>query len=58
MSKVKVRDPDKITIYFSPRIRTDGELVLMRIKQGDQEIQLTREQASSLANQINARILP
>lgn len=51
----KVNEPSAINVYFSPKLRADGELLLVRIKQGEAEIQLTKEQALALVDQINAR---
>jgi hypothetical protein len=56
--KVKVKDPQAINVYFASKLRTDGELVRVRITQGDAEIQLTKEQASSLMTQIRGRLTP
>ena len=56
MTKRKAKEPAAITVLFSPSIRADGELALVRIRQYDAEIQLTKEQAQSLVQQISARI--
>lgn len=57
MSKVKkpAQDPMPITVSFSPRLRTDGELVNATLNQGPNEILLTHEQVRSLVLTLNAR---
>lgn len=44
-----------ITVSFSPRLRTDGELVQATITQGADQIQLTHEQTRSLVLTLSAR---
>lgn len=47
---------ETLQVSFSKaRIRPDGEIGLMTIRQADQEIVLTPEQARSLARQIRQR---
>lgn len=41
--------------FGKARIRSDGEIGMMTLRQYDQEIVLTPEQARSLANQIRDR---
>lgn len=52
----KPKPPEAISVFFTPRIRADGKLIRVRIKQGDAEIHLTKEQAQSLVGQLQPRI--
>ena len=51
----KLIDPTAIQVRFAPKLRSDGELVRVIITQGSSEIQLTKEQAQALAQQIYGR---
>lgn len=55
MAKTKTQDPMPINVSFSPRLRTDGELVNVTITQSNNEIQLTHEQTRSLVLTLSAR---
>lgn len=44
-----------INVLFSPRLRTDGELVNVTLTQGPNEILLTHEQTRSLVLTLSAR---
>lgn len=52
----KQKESMPIKAYFKRAIRTDGELVAVRVVQAGQEINLTAKQALSLAAQLNERI--
>ena len=51
-------DPAAITVSFSTHLRPDGDIVRVTVTQGETELQLTKEQAQSLAGQLTARIEP
>ena len=51
-------EPAAITVSFSTHLRPDGDIVRATIKQGDVELEITKEQAQSLAQQLTARIEP
>ena len=55
MSKKKGVEIGPLTVNFNPRIRTDGEFVRMSLSQFDSSIEITKEQAVSLAKTIKAR---
>lgn len=57
MTKRNPKEPYAIKVYFTPRIRCDGELTRIRLVQDDQTIELTRDQAQSLAHQIGIRMI-
>lgn len=53
----KPRDPEAINVSFKPRIKTSGDdLVRVTIRQGQHEIELTKEQVHSLIKTLSARI--
>lgn len=56
MAKVKLIDPMPIQVSFVNRLRADGEIIRMRIVQSENEIQLTKEQAHTLVNQILGKL--
>ena len=47
-----------INVSFKPNIRPDGEFVRVTVSKGDVVLQLTKEQAQSLAGQITSRMEP
>lgn len=54
MSKFKEAMP--LTINWCKNLRSDGELTVMRITQGDQEIQLTLAQMEGLLVTLKHKI--
>lgn len=44
-----------VNVLFSPRLRSDGELVNVTITQSNNEITLTHEQVRSLVLTLSAR---
>jgi hypothetical protein len=51
-------DPVAITVSFKANIRPDGDLTRVTITQGDTELQLTKEQAKSLQQQLAGKVQP
>lgn len=50
MSKFKEGMP--ITVNFNKSIRTDGNITIVRIVQGENEVQLTQEQIAPLVAKL------
>lgn len=49
---MKKAKPATIEVRFRPNIKTDGTLCVVTIAQGDVELNLTRQQAETLAKQL------
>ena len=52
------KEPTAISVSFKSSIRADGEILRVRIIQDKSEINLTAEQAQSLAAQLISRFKP
>ena len=54
MSKIE-KEPMPITVSAVKRIRTDGDIIRLRVSQEGQTVLLTEKQALSLAQEIDRR---
>lgn len=52
----KDKEPHPITVRFKTTLEPDGTVNCVSVVQGEQAVNLTRAQAVSLADQINARL--
>lgn len=53
---VTTSDNMPITVSFKKGLRTDGAIESVIVKQGDNEIRMTKEQAVSLASQVEKKL--
>ncbi len=51
-------DPALISVDFNTHLRPDGDIVRVTIRQGAAELQLTKEQAQSLQQQLASKVQP
>lgn len=54
--KMKTKDPMPITVHFAVGIRSDGELIRVKITQGVSEILLTDAQMETLWKEFARKV--